>query len=262
MHIETNNPKIDHTVRTFVRRSRRMTQLQCSSYQNLYTSWCINYSLLKSTFSTCDNAKNNTIKNADENLSNIINKDGTFDFFSLFGNNATITCEIGFGQGDATALIAKNNPCKNYLCIEVFQAGIANLLAKIESEKLTNIRIIEGDAIDILETIIPNESISAFHFFFPDPWQKKKHHKRRFLRRPRTDLLRNKLIAQGYIYMVTDWQDYAFDAFTEMSATDGLTSLYEGFAPHQEWRAQTKFELRAIKEGRQIYEMMFEKQAT
>ena len=97
--------------------------------------------------------------------------------------------EIGFGTGEATAIIARDNPNTNYLCIEVFKAGIASLLGKIEEEKITNIRIIEGDAVKILEKMILPSSISAFHFFFPDPWQKKRHNKRRFIKRERIDLL-------------------------------------------------------------------------
>ena len=236
-------PNIDHTIRTFVRRSRRMTHSQECAYQSIYDAWCINYSSFN-----------------DENYtSKLMMKGNTLDLSSLFGNDNPITCEIGFGRGDATAIIAKNNPYKNYLCIEVFQAGIANLLAIIEREKITNIRIIEGDAIDVLENVVAPKSISAFHFFFPDPWQKKKYNKRRFLRRPRTELLEQKLLPMGYIYMATDWQDYAVDAFHELSATVGLISMYEGFAPHQIWRPQTKFEQRAIESGREIYEMMFEK---
>lgn len=241
-------PNIDHTIRTFVKRSRRMTHSQEFAYKEVYDKWCIDYSCIKNTEST------------NEHSHVIMAKDGNLDFLSLFGNDAPITCEVGFGRGDATAIIAKNNPCKNYLCIEIFQAGIAHLLATIEKEKITNIRIIEGDAIEVLEKIVLPVSISAFHFFFPDPWQKKKHNKRRFLRRPRTELLRDRLISKGYIYMATDWQDYADDAFAELSSTRGLISLYEGFAPHQQWRPQTKFETRAIEAGRQIYEMMFEKQ--
>lgn len=240
---------LDHTIRTFVRRSRRMTCSQEVAYSSIYDAWCINFSSMK----------NEARQGSEWQSCGILGMDGMLDFRLLFGNEYPITCEVGFGSGDATALIAKNNPCKNYLCIEVFQAGIANLLTKIEKEKITNIRIIEGDAIEVLEGVVPVTSISAFHFFFPDPWQKKKHNKRRFLRRPRTELLQTKLISNGYIYMATDWHDYATEAFAELTATKGLFSRYDGFAPHQEWRPQTKFELRAIEAGRKIYEMIFEK---
>lgn len=221
---------IDHTIQTFVRRSRRMTKAQKSAYSELYSAWCVTPS-----------------------------EDEPLDFSLIFGNENPVVIEIGFGTGEATAIIAKENPNKNYLCIEVFKAGVASLLGKVDEEKITNIRIIEGDAVKILETIIPSSSISAFHFFFPDPWQKKRHNKRRFIKRERTALLQEKLKSNGIIYMVTDWEDYAFDAFLELSETPNLVSKYEKFAPHQEWRPQTKFERKAIKEGRAIFELLFEK---
>lgn len=222
--------QLDHTIQTFVRRSGRMTKSQKVSYETFYSAWCIPY-----------------------------NEEKTLDFTAIFGNDNPVVVEIGFGTGEATSIIAKENPSKNYLCIEVFRAGIASLLGRIEEKKITNIRIIEGDAVKILERMILPSSISAFHFFFPDPWQKKRHNKRRFMRKERTALLQKKLKKQGLIYMVTDWEEYAEDAFLELKATDNLTSIYEKFAPPQEWRPQTKFERKAIKEGRSIFELLFMK---
>ena len=221
---------IDHTIQTFVRRSRKMTKAQKLAYGELYSTWCISF-----------------------------DEDNIFDFPLIFGNNNPVVIEIGFGTGEATSTIAKENPNKNYLCIEVFKAGIASLLGKIEEEKITNIRIIEGDAVKLLETVIPPSSVSAFHFFFPDPWQKKRHNKRRFIKRGRTDLLQEKLKENGTIYMVTDWEEYALDAFLELKETPNLVSMYEKFAPSQKWRPQTKFERKAIKEGRSIFELLFKK---
>ena len=221
---------IDHTIQTFVRRSGRMTKSQKMAYKELYSSWCVPY-----------------------------NEEVPLDFSIIFGNDNPVVIEIGFGTGEATSTIAKENPDKNYLCIEVFKAGIASLLGKIEENKITNIRIMEGDAVKILETVVFPSSISAFHFFFPDPWQKKKHNKRRFIKRGRTDLLQEKLKGKGIIYMVTDWEEYALDAFLELKETPGLVSLYDKFAPPQNWRPQTKFERKAIKEGRAIFELLFEK---
>jgi tRNA (guanine-N(7)-)-methyltransferase len=221
---------IDHTIQTFVRRSKRMTKAQRLSYERLYSTWCLPY-----------------------------NEDELLDFHSIFANDNPIVVEIGFGTGEATAIIARDNPNTNYLCIEVFKAGIASLLGKIEEEKITNIRIIEGDAVKILEKMILPSSISAFHFFFPDPWQKKRHNKRRFIKRERIDLLQEKLKKDGIIYMVTDWEEYALDAFIELNETDNLSSQYEKFAPPQNWRPQTKFERKAIKAGRAIFELLFKK---
>jgi len=228
--------EIDHTVQTFVRRSKRMTHFQKNAYDLFYSKWCIPFN--------------------NDSLNDRLGHD-KFQFSSIFKNENPIIIEIGFGMGDATFQIAKENPNKNYLCIEVFKAGIASLLGKIESESLKNIRIIEGDAIKILERMIMVHSIEAFHFFFPDPWQKKKHNKRRFIRRPRTDLLQSKLVVNGYIYVVTDWEEYAYDAYKELEATPSLKSMFNGFAPLQPWRPKTKFERKAEKEGREVYEMMF-----
>ena len=221
---------IDHTIQTFVRRSGRMTNNQKIAYEKFYDKWCFLY-----------------------------DEDKTFSFSNIFENEKPVVIEIGFGTGEATGIIAKENPDKNYLCIEVFKAGIASLLGKIEEEKLSNIRIIEGDAVKILEDIIPDSSISAFHFFFPDPWQKKKHNKRRFIRRERINLLKEKLKVGGLIYMVTDWKDYAFDALAQLKETPDLTSIYGEFAIPQKWRPKTKFERKAIKAGREIFELLFQK---
>lgn len=222
--------QIDHTIQTFVRRSGRMTNAQKKAYELLYDTWCLLY---------------------DETTPLI--------FSEIFGNENPVVVEIGFGTGEATAIIAKENSNINYLCIEVFKAGIASLLEKIEEEKITNIRIIEGDAVKILEKGILPFSVSAFHFFFPDPWQKKRHNKRRFIKRGRTDLLQERLKEKGILYMVTDWEEYALDAFIQLKETPNLISMYDQFAPPQKWRPKTKFERKAIKEGRHIFELMFQK---
>ena len=160
-------------------------------------------------------------------------------------------------MGVATAEIAAQHPEINYIGIEVFQAGVGKLLNEIEQRGLKNLRIIEHDAIEVLENMIADSSIAGFHIFFPDPWQKKKHHKRRLLRRQRTDLLARKLQDNGYLYMVTDWYDYAEDAFAELSATKGLRSKYEGFAPPQPWRPKTKYEQKGLTKAHLITELMF-----
>ena len=107
--------------------------------------------------------------------------------------------------------------------------------------------------------MIPDNSLAGFHIFFPDPWPKKKHHKRRLLQRPRTDLLVSKLSPGGYIYFATDWEEYALSAFEELSCTEGIHNKYEKFAPHQEWRPRTKFEQKGLDAGREIFELVFVK---
>lgn len=206
-----------------------MTEGQKRNYESFYQKWCIPYT---------------------ETL---------LDLKNLFQNDNPVIIEIGFGMGTATAQIAEDNPDKNYLGIEVFKAGVGKLLGEIEEKKLNNLRIIEHDAIEVLENMISDEGVDGFHIFFPDPWQKKRNHKRRLVRRPRTDLLSKKLKQGGYVYMVTDWENYADDAFEQLSETPGLKSKYEKFAPSQSWRPTTKFEKKGLKKEHVINELIFEK---
>jgi tRNA (guanine-N7-)-methyltransferase len=168
--------------------------------------------------------------------------------------------EIGFGMGIATALIAEQNPQINYLGIEVHRPGIGRLLWEIEKRGLSNIRIIEGDAVDVLDAM--DFKADSFHIFFPDPWPKKRHHKRRLIQRPFISLLERRLKKGGYIYMVTDWEDYGHKALEEFSATPGLKNRCAdgGFAPAQRWRPETKFEKKGIAKNHQIWELMFERE--
>ncbi|MDR1869784.1 MAG: tRNA (guanosine(46)-N7)-methyltransferase TrmB [Treponema sp.] len=181
------------------------------------------------------------------------------DFTEIFANNSNVTLEIGFGMGIATAEIAQANPEKNYLGIEVHRPGIGRLLWEIEKRGLSNIRIIEYDAAVIAEKMIPAFSLEAIHLFFPDPWPKKRHHKRRLVQRPFTETLAKCLKPQGYLYMVTDWEDYALHALDELTATAGLRNAYEGFAAPQNWRPVTKFEKKGLSKDHKISELYFVK---
>ena len=230
-HIEypgkSDTPPQSRPIRTFVLRKGRITEAQKKAYAEYAPRWCLPYEEKKISFT------------------------------ELFANDHSVVIEIGFGMGAATAEIAAQHPDINYIGIEVFQAGVGKLLNEIEQRGLKNIRIIEHDAIEVLENMIPDSSIAGFHIFFPDPWQKKKHHKRRLLHRPRTNLLARKLQENGYLYMVTDWYEYAEDAFSELSATEGLRSKYEDFAPPQRWRPKTKFEQKGINKAHPITELIF-----
>ena len=214
-------------VKTYVVRASRMTDGQKRNYAELAAKWCVPY------------------------------RESLIDYAALFGNDNPVTIEIGFGMGSATAEIASNNPDKNYIGIEVHKPGIGKLLGEIRSRNLENLRIIEGDASAVLSNMIADASVSAFHVFFPDPWPKKRHHKRRLVQRPRTDLFASKLIEGGYFYMVTDWSEYADFALSELAATEGFVNAYEGFAEKQAWRPETKFEVRGIREAREICELYF-----
>jgi tRNA (guanine-N7-)-methyltransferase len=183
----------------------------------------------------------------------------TIDFAKTFGNTNAVVIEIGFGMGLATALLAEKTPETNYLGIEVYPQGIGKLLWEIENRKLNNIRIVEGDAAEVLPERVGENSAAAFHIFFPDPWPKKRHHKRRLIQRPFTDLLESRLVPGGYVYMVTDWEDYGDWALAELSATPGLRNKYPGFAPPQPWRPETKFERKGIEKQHPVRELFFEK---
>jgi tRNA (guanine-N7-)-methyltransferase len=181
------------------------------------------------------------------------------DYERLFGNRNPVIIEIGFGMGIATAQIAEATPDTNYVGIEVHRPGIGKLLWEVERRGLRNVRIIERDAVETLECMIRPASVSGFHLFFPDPWPKTRHHKRRLVTRPFTGLLASRLVAGAYLYMATDWADYGDWALVELSATAGLVNRYEGFAAPQSWRPQTKFERKGLNKQHTVWELYFTK---
>lgn len=223
--------KIRREVKTYVLRIGRMTAAQERAYSELSAAWCIPFEHKK------------------------------INFVEIFGNTNPIVVEIGFGMGDATAKIAAANPDINYLGIEVHRPGVGKLLGEIKRRELKNLFIIEHDALEVLEYMIGDNSINGFHIFFPDPWPKKRHHKRRLVQRPRTNLMAQKLTPGGYLYFVTDIIEYAEFALEELTATEMLKNKYEGFAEPQEWRSQTKFERKGLQADRVITELYFEKKA-
>jgi tRNA (guanine-N7-)-methyltransferase len=166
--------------------------------------------------------------------------------------------EIGFGMGKATAAIAENNPDSQYIAIDVFLAGVGSLLSEIESRSLTNLRIIRYDAVEIFHTMIPDNTLSGIHIFFPDPWPKKKHHKRRLIQPDFVDLLCAKLADNGYIYVVTDWEDYAIHIQEVFSANSALRDIGAKTEKYP-WRPLTRFENKAIKKSHVIREFLLEK---
>ncbi|MDR1900649.1 MAG: tRNA (guanosine(46)-N7)-methyltransferase TrmB [Treponema sp.] len=182
------------------------------------------------------------------------------DYRGIFGNGNPLTVEIGFGMGIATAQIAEANPDKNYLGIEVHRPGVGRLLWEIERRGLGNVRVVEHDAVEALQSMLGGGQAAAFHLFFPDPWPKKRHHKRRLVTRPFTDLMAEKLAAGGYVYMVTDWEPYARWALAELSATPGLRNAWGDFAPPQDWRPRTRFEEKGLEKSHAVRELYFIKE--
>ena len=181
------------------------------------------------------------------------------DYAAIFGSGSPVIVEIGFGMGTATAVIATDNPEKNYLGIEVHKPGIGRLLWEIEQRSLSNIRIIEHDAVEVFQRMIPPDSLEGIHLFFPDPWPKNRHHKRRLVQRPFTQTLAERLKPRGYLYMVTDWEDYALSALDELGATNSLVNTCDGFAAPREWRPRTSFERKGLAKAHQVRELFFYK---
>ena len=179
------------------------------------------------------------------------------DFSTLFGNDHPTVVEIGFGMGEATLEIARRHPERNYLGIEVFLNGFAKVLHEIGRDRMQNLRIIRFDAVEVLQTMIRDNSVAAFHIFFPDPWPKKKHHKRRLIQEPFVSLLAEKLVDGGYVYCVTDWEPYAEQMLQVLGAEPTLVNTANGYAPRPDYRPLTKFENRGLKLGHGVWDLVF-----
>ena len=172
----------------------------------------------------------------------------------IFPNPNPIILEIGFGMGEATALIGRDFPETNFLAIEVHKPGIGKLMARIEELELTNIRIISGDAHPILRTMMEDESVDGVHLFFPDPWPKKSHNKRRIINNPFLELISSKLKPGGFFHIATDWLPYA-EYIQEVFAPSTLFS--GGVVERPEWRPVTRFEGQGISKEHQVTDMRY-----
>jgi tRNA (guanine-N7-)-methyltransferase len=166
-----------------------------------------------------------------------------------------LVLEIGFGMGRTTARLAEQWQSTNFLGVEVHRPGVGKLLHEIERRDLHNIRIVQHDAVDVLQQMLPQPMFDGIHIFFPDPWPKKRHHKRRLIRPGITELLRERLVPGGYLYVTTDWKGYAEQILAVLDATPGMHNPHEGFAPRQQWRPQTAFEQKGLAKEHTIYEV-------
>jgi tRNA (guanine-N7-)-methyltransferase len=179
------------------------------------------------------------------------------DFAQTFGRAAPVVAEIGFGMGETTARIAAENPGSDYLAIEVHTPGVGSLLKQMEAGGITNVRIVQHDAVEVLRDMVPAASLAAIHLFFPDPWPKKRHHKRRLLQSEFAALAASRLVRGGLLHVATDWQDYAEHVLAVLSATQGLRNTADGFAPRPAWRPETKFERRGLELGHGVWDLLF-----
>jgi tRNA (guanine-N7-)-methyltransferase len=183
-------------------------------------------------------------------------------FVEIFGNTHPVTLEIGFGMGDSLFQQATHHPNQNYIGIEVYRTGIAALLSKLANSSLKNIRIIEGDAVEILSQWINNYSVHTLQVLFPDPWPKKRHHKRRLIQSTFIQLVYNKLILGGYLYLATDWEHYAMHMLNSVQSSDVAfqnCSVAPPFSEKPRSIPLTKFEQRGLQIGHSIRYLQFQK---
>lgn len=182
------------------------------------------------------------------------------DLRALFPSSQRQVIEIGFGNGEATLEIAKAFPDTGFLGIEVHPPGVGHLLNEIRKEGLSNLRVLRHDAVEVVEALAEN-SIDAFHVFFPDPWPKKKHHKRRLLQKEFLLALARALKPGGVFYFATDWEEYAEEVLADLLSLPVYQNDYEGWATGVTWRPSTRFERRGLQEQRPIREVQFHKRS-
>lgn len=186
--------------------------------------------------------------------------EGPLDFTSWFGRSAPVLLEIGSGMGETTSQLVAAAPELNYVAVEVYKPGLAQLLLRAEHlGGLDNLRVLRGDAVDLLTDHVAPASLHGVRIFFPDPWPKKKHHKRRLVQPEFVALLASRLEPGGVLHLATDWEHYAEQMLEVCSGERLLTNVYDGWAPRPDWRPVTKFEQRAVNEGRVSHDLMFKR---
>ncbi|MFK5950876.1 MAG: tRNA (guanosine(46)-N7)-methyltransferase TrmB [Methylococcales bacterium] len=184
-----------------------------------------------------------------------------YDFLQVFEKQSPLIVEIGFGNGSSLAAMAEANPDLNYLGIEVHRPGVAHLMLLLEEKNISNVKIYHHDAIEILEQKIPDHFIQGVHLFFPDPWHKRRHHKRRIVRPSFIDLLNKKLVVNGYFHTATDWEHYAKSMLKILTVSTKLynTSKSTEYCERPDYRPLTKFEGRGLRLGHGVWDLIFRK---
>jgi tRNA (guanine-N7-)-methyltransferase len=179
------------------------------------------------------------------------------DLAALFGRGAPKVLEIGFGMGETTARIAELLPGTDFVGVEVHTPGVGALLRQIEGRSLTNLRIVRHDAVEVVRNMIAPDALAGVHVFFPDPWPKKRHHKRRLIQPAFASLLASRLRPGGYLHLATDWEEYGQQMLAVLSAEPLLVNTAAGFAPRPDYRPLTKFEQRGLKLGHGVWDLVF-----
>ncbi len=216
-------------IRSFVRRSGRMSKGQEYALKNYRDLYCVELT------------------------------DTKIDFEQLFRNRNPVVVEIGFGMGRATIELAERFPDYNFLGIEVHLPGVGKVLDEIHKRQLENLRVIQADAVEVLDRMLPKHTVNGFHIFFPDPWPKKKHHKRRLIQPEFVHRLAQHLQTGGYIYAVTDWEEYAEQMLEVLNNEALLHNPNGGFSEPIEWRPKTSFQLKGEAKQHLIREIWAQK---
>ncbi len=227
LHIALNYQKPLRQVRSFVLREGRLTKSQEYALEHYWTD----YGLECST--------------------------GQLNLANVFGNAHPVIVEIGFGMGASLLQMAEQNPQINYIGIEVHRPGVGKLLHGARQKQLQNLRVFCADAIDVLRQCIDNKTLCGVQLFFPDPWPKKKHHKRRIVQPDFLTLIHQKLKKGGFFHLATDWQAYAEEMLTQLSAAPGFINTYQDYAPKPASRPLTKFEQRGQRLGHGVWDLIF-----
>ena len=219
----------EHRIRSFVTRAGRLSTAQARALEELGPKYLIEY------------------------------KKETLDLEQAFGRKAPVILEIGFGMGDTTAHIARLMPEKDFIGVEVHTPGVGSLLKQIGEQGIENLRLIQHDVVEVLNHMIADGSLAGVHVFFPDPWHKARHNKRRLIQAPFVKHLCDKLAPGGYIHCATDWEDYAVQMLEVLGNEPLLQNTAEGYAPQPAYRPLTKFENRGLKLGHGVWDLVFVK---
>jgi tRNA (guanine-N7-)-methyltransferase len=221
----------ERRIRSFVTRAGRLSVAQARAIEELSPRFCVPY------------------------------KKEPLDLDHCFSRAAPTILEIGFGMGDSTAHIAASMPDRNFIGVEVHTPGVGSLLKLIGEQGLENLRIIQHDAVEVLTHMIAPASLAGVHVFFPDPWHKARHNKRRLIQAPLVSLLASRLAPGGYLHCATDWEDYAVQMLEVLSGEPALRNSADGYAPRPAYRPVTKFENRGLRLGHGVWDLVFDKRA-